>query len=247
MIMSFVSDFRLLLNNFSSRNIIPVLQKVQRFSSLSDCKSQNDDTEEERIPLRLKKRIERKGFKLQDVELFRDGISSSQKVLESTRSSTSRSVDESSHHLVHSGEDLKGMVSDMALGCNLQHQPAEVFPSDYVQYQEWLRNFKVKDQSKKAFRPKVDPSITSLILFPGQGSQFVGMGSKTLQYGISKDLFEEASAVLKYDLLKLCLSGPLPALNKTINCQPAIFVCSLAALEKLRVLDPQVIVFRQSA
>lgn len=71
----------------------------------------------------------------------------------------------------------------------------------------------------------------SVILFPGQGSQFVGM-VKTLG-SRGKSLFEMANQILGYDLLSLCRHGPEDELNKTIHSQPAVFVSSLAAVERL--------------
>ena len=52
-------------------------------------------------------------------------------------------------------------------------------------------------------------------------------------------LFEDASKILGYDLLSLCLNGPVEELNKTVKCQPAIVVASLAALqdEEVKGLD----------
>lgn len=71
----------------------------------------------------------------------------------------------------------------------------------------------------------------SVILFPGQGSQYVGM-VKELS-GKGKTLFEMANQVLGYDLLSLCRDGPESELNKTVHSQPAVFVSSLAAVERL--------------
>ncbi|PAA85751.1 hypothetical protein BOX15_Mlig025627g1 [Macrostomum lignano] len=87
----------------------------------------------------------------------------------------------------------------------------------------------------------VDPADTSYILFPGQASQFVGMGSKLLQFPRTKEVFEHASEVLKYDLLKLCLSGPERKLALTQFSQPAIFVTSMAALLALEELHPDAV------
>ena len=53
-------------------------------------------------------------------------------------------------------------------------------------------------------------------------------------------LFDDASKVLGYDLLRLCLNGPAEELNKTANCQPAIVVASLAALQDEKVQDTKV-------
>lgn len=66
-------------------------------------------------------------------------------------------------------------------------------------------------------------------VFPGQGSQYAGMG-KDIQdvYPQSKELFELADASLGFPLSKLCFDGPEDSLKETINSQPALLVTSLA-------------------
>jgi len=78
-------------------------------------------------------------------------------------------------------------------------------------------------------------------MFPGQGTQFVGMGRNLLVFPQVVEMFEMASEILKYDLLKLCLEGPKSKLDQTIYSQPAILVCSLGALEKLKEEQPSAI------
>lgn len=78
------------------------------------------------------------------------------------------------------------------------------------------------------------------LLFPGQGSQSVGMGSTLCRtYPAARARFEEASDILGFDLLRLCTEGPEDELRKTHTTQPALFVKSLAAWEVVKdVLHP---------
>lgn len=92
----------------------------------------------------------------------------------------------------------------------------------------------------KQRRPFEDPSSHSVLLFPGQGSQFVGMGKGLLKYPNVREMFTVAQKILGYDLLSLCLEGPEEELMKTVHCQPAVFVTSLAAVERLNHENPKV-------
>nr|AKG25414.1 putative polyketide synthase [Hematodinium sp. SG-2015] len=80
--------------------------------------------------------------------------------------------------------------------------------------------------------------IPTALIFPGQGSQFVGMLADTKGLPAVKVMLDQARTLLGYDLLELCLAGPLSKLNQTEFCQPALFVAGLAALEKLKNDDP---------
>nr|XP_016925932.1 probable malonyl-CoA-acyl carrier protein transacylase, mitochondrial [Drosophila suzukii] len=90
-------------------------------------------------------------------------------------------------------------------------------------------------------RPTIDPKETSVMLFPGQGTQYVGMGKELLRFPGARRIFELANEVLKYDLLKICLEGPREKLNRTEHAQLAVMVSSLAALEQLREERPKAI------
>src|SRR5258708_14303538 len=80
------------------------------------------------------------------------------------------------------------------------------------------------------------------VLFPGPGTQVVGMGRQVYQtVPAARQLFDEAASVLGYPLTDVCFNGPPGRLNSTAVCQPAIFVCSLAALELLRAQQPAVV------
>lgn len=91
-----------------------------------------------------------------------------------------------------------------------------------------------------ARRERRCPREGTVLLFPGQGSQFVGMCRGLQQYPGVRDMYRLAEKVLGYDLLSLCLEGPRDALDRTQHCQPAVFVASLAAVEKLNHLQPEV-------
>lgn len=78
------------------------------------------------------------------------------------------------------------------------------------------------------------------VVFAGQGAQFVGMGKDLVAaYPECRDLYERASAVLGYDLARLCAEGPLDEITKSDKCQPAIFVTSAACLTALKKLYPE--------
>lgn len=67
-----------------------------------------------------------------------------------------------------------------------------------------------------------------VFLFPGQGSQFVGMGKFMADNPIAKEVFKEANAALGFDLTKLMWEGPEDELKQTQNAQPAILTVEIA-------------------
>ncbi len=81
-------------------------------------------------------------------------------------------------------------------------------------------------------------STSIALLFPGQGSQFVGMGKDLAEkYPLACQTFKEADDALGYKLSQLCFEGPEDQLRLTEITQPAILTVSIAAL---RVLETQI-------
>lgn len=68
-------------------------------------------------------------------------------------------------------------------------------------------------------------------IFPGQGSQIVGMGFDLVSHSdICRDIFKQADQILGFEFSKILWEGPPELLNDTVNTQPALFVHSIAAL-----------------
>jgi len=69
-------------------------------------------------------------------------------------------------------------------------------------------------------------------VFPGQGSQAVGMGLNLYtQFPSAKDVFDEVNQTLGFSLSRLCFEGPEDKLTQTINVQPAVLTVSIACLK----------------
>ena len=78
------------------------------------------------------------------------------------------------------------------------------------------------------------------IVFPGQGSQVVGMGRGFAEaLPACRDVFGQANDVLGYDLAQVCFAGPQDELNKSHHAQLGIFVASVAAFRAWQARGPQ--------
>jgi [acyl-carrier-protein] S-malonyltransferase len=85
----------------------------------------------------------------------------------------------------------------------------------------------------------VRSSLRTALLFPGQGAQTVGMADALCQsLPAAQAIFARAEVILGYDLLEICVRGPAERLSATDISQPAIFVASLAAIEQLKIDEP---------
>jgi len=82
-------------------------------------------------------------------------------------------------------------------------------------------------------------SQTTAFIFPGQGSQAVGMGSELAsQFSDAKEIFDEADAILGFPLSNLMWAGPDTELNETVNTQPALYIHSIASWKTFTRLYP---------
>lgn len=85
------------------------------------------------------------------------------------------------------------------------------------------------EQHMVELETKSKPKIAHV--FPGQGSQSVGMGHKLYQSSPkAKEVFQEADEALRFSISRLCFEGPEDELRQTINAQPAIMTVSIACL-----------------
>ncbi|GFN95861.1 malonyl coa-acyl carrier protein transacylase [Plakobranchus ocellatus] len=222
-------------NSFRFGTCIHISKKhpSKQFSSSSsggDC-----DGQITKLPRRLVKRLEKQGISEQE---FVSRLKATPEFPSQYIAKADVEESETEHtRFVENRDQLEQLLKTMTTEPKFLSQE-DSFPSDMKKLKDYQKQ---QGSNSSDIRLKMSPSMTSVVLFPGQGSQFVGMGQKLVHYPGVKELFEEASAVVGYDLLKLCLHGPKSELDKTVHCQPAVMITSLAAIEKFREEHPQAI------
>jgi [acyl-carrier-protein] S-malonyltransferase len=111
-------------------------------------------------------------------------------------------------------------------------------PKDY----DSMKAFQLKSRlpAKKSADEAVKkmPELGTIIVFPGQGSQYVGMMKSLKELPVVKTMLAKAKEILGYDLLDVMLNGPEETLSQTKYCQPAMYVAGLAAYEQLKIDEP---------
>jgi len=117
----------------------------------------------------------------------------------------------------------------------------KVFASSSYPQQPEAKRKTIDRKSVEADEEGVDNGKHTVLLFPGQGTQKVGMTKDLQVLRAVKDLYESASQILGYDLLGMTLNGPQTSLDLTRYCQPAVVVASLAAVEGLNAKNPDLV------
>ncbi len=73
------------------------------------------------------------------------------------------------------------------------------------------------------------------IVFPGQGSQSIGMVADLYEnFSVVRDVYAEAGDVLGFDLWRMTVEGPIQTLNQTVNTQPAMLAAGVACWRALQ-------------
>ncbi|KXK15738.1 MAG: malonyl CoA-acyl carrier protein transacylase [Chloroflexi bacterium OLB14] len=82
-------------------------------------------------------------------------------------------------------------------------------------------------------------SQTTAFIFPGQGSQTIGMGKELSEtHPIAKQTFDQADSILGFSISNLMMNGVADELNDTVNTQPALFIHSIASYRTFSLLFP---------
>lgn len=86
--------------------------------------------------------------------------------------------------------------------------------------------------------PKISNAV---LLFPGQGSQYIGMMKAQAQMPVVQEMMTKAKEILGYDVMEMCTTGTEDQLSETRHCQPAMYIAGLVAMEVLRESKPDIV------
>ena len=120
--------------------------------------------------------------------------------------------------------------------------PGAQHPSLQTSTNAWVPPLAIPNYAGSPLRKAVSPLTAAAIIFPGLHQQTVGLGAAAVDgCPAAHALFDEASRILNYDLLDVCLHGPQERLDDTRVASVAVYVASLAAAAKLRRDQPHVV------
>jgi len=114
-------------------------------------------------------------------------------------------------------------------------------PFDLPSPEELVRKMDLPRSTIPRPPAKGKPPLPVAMLFPGHGSQYVGIIKSCLHIPAVERMLETAESVLGYSLKDLCLNGPASKLEETQYCQPAMFVAGMAGIELMKETNREMV------
>lgn len=136
--------------------------------------------------------------------------------------------------------------------CGRMHKPANLKkfetvlqkgkkPDSYDKQREGQLRLRGKFARAVALDALGDQALPICLVFPGQGSQYVGMMKELADIPEVRDMLATARRILGYDIMDVMQNGPEEKLSQTKYCQPAMYIAGLAAVEKLKMDNPDAV------
>lgn len=111
-------------------------------------------------------------------------------------------------------------------------------PDNFDTYKEGQLRLRGKFAKAQSVPTAIMGTLPVALVFPGQGSQYVGMMKELQHLDPVKEMLTKAESILGYDIMDIMLYGPENKLSMTKYCQPAMYIAGLAAVAKLKMDDP---------